>query len=171
MKLTQALIIASTAFATTVLAANHEMIRVYAKPNFSSNTVAKVKPGSPLVTIFRKGHWYKVGDRRNGKVGWVNQKQFHQTLESYYAPDINSTVIQTYTGKDGKIHTVAYRNGKKLSKKETHRVVKEMRAREKRDVAAMNHFDHDMQRMMNDEWHEEQTMMHDFPMEPDPVIR
>ena len=74
--------------------------------------------GHHLVPIFRQGDWLKVGDPKNGDVGWVNLPQYHQAIDEQLHPNETSFFFSQTTDKDGKSHIVAYKNGKKLSEKE-----------------------------------------------------
>ena len=52
-------------------------ITIYAKPDKSSDVVGKLPVTGAIVPIFRQKAWTKIGNPKNGDVGWVE----HSTLE------------------------------------------------------------------------------------------
>lgn len=52
-------------------------IFIYQQPDASSPHT-KVDLSTPLINIFQKGDWVKVGNKHNGDTGWINLKQVSQ---------------------------------------------------------------------------------------------
>ena len=78
-------------------------LTVYTQPNISSKVIETVTPTTPLVTIFQKDGWSKVGNTQNGEIGWVQSSkladQTHQTIKTLTTKD----GIRTVT--NGVVHT------------------------------------------------------------------
>lgn len=80
--------------------------------------------GHHLIPIFKRGDWLKVGDPKDGQIGWVNLQQYHQAIEAQLHPHEQSFFFSQSTDKNGKTHVVAYKDGKKLSEKEARVLLK-----------------------------------------------
>jgi hypothetical protein len=50
-------------------------LNLHAQPNVQSNIVETLPSASPLVTIYQKDGWSKVGNPTNGKTGWIENNQ------------------------------------------------------------------------------------------------
>ena len=48
-------------------------LNLHAQPNVQSNIVETLPSASPLVTIYQKDGWSKVGNPTNGKTGWIER--------------------------------------------------------------------------------------------------
>ncbi len=107
------------------------MILGHEQPKITAPVTLKVPVFTNLVPFFKQGDWVKVGDPKNGQVVWVNIQQvqksrreyFNQTYQSFYF----SAVTNTDDKGNPKTKIVAYRNGKKLSDKETKALYEKMR--------------------------------------------
>ncbi|WP_108650703.1 SH3 domain-containing protein [Dongshaea marina] len=51
--------------------AGTDQIKLYEKPSASSHVIESLHPDAPLVSIFQKADWVKVGDPSNGNTGWI----------------------------------------------------------------------------------------------------
>ncbi|MDE3400997.1 MAG: SH3 domain-containing protein, partial [Coxiella burnetii] len=94
--------------------------------------------------------WIKVGDPRNGEVGWVNRDQYHEALQKYYQPDIQTVFIRAEHNEKGKrtIDVVAYKNGKKLTDKEAQQLYEQIKNQQAKESRYMRHVFWDMDKLM-----------------------
>ena len=121
--------------ATNTSQKNNDQILIYSAPH--SGKILKRLPGNvALVAIYRQKDWIKVGDPRNGQVGWVNSKQMHQAREAFFRPDIQTIYIHTDRNHNGKpeLNVVAYKNGKKLSPEQAQQLYEKMRKSQLREI-------------------------------------
>ncbi|MBT8506662.1 SH3 domain-containing protein [Coxiella-like endosymbiont of Rhipicephalus sanguineus] len=135
-----------------------EFINLYQSPELKSTVLQKVSPDDELIPIYQKKDWIKVGDLRNGKVGWINREQYRKVFESYYQPDIQTMFIRTEHNYKWKpvINVMAYKNGKKLSDEEAKKLyqrIEKQRAEEARYMQQtfwrVNHLMVEQMREMN----------------------
>ncbi|AIT09981.1 membrane protein [Candidatus Francisella endociliophora] len=69
---------------SSVYAENYSM---YEKPDTKSKEIAKIDDqSSQYQVIFSKGDWVEIVDKKDGKVGWVNQKSVNKQTESNTDP-------------------------------------------------------------------------------------
>ena len=114
---------------------------------------------APLVRIFQQGDWVKVGNPKDGSVGWVNKKQYQQALRAYYQPQIKTLYVSSSDDKAGKpeINVVAYKNGEKVSDKEAKAMYEKLRAQQKAQDAQWQRFNHRMMQFQRMMWRDMQS--------------
>ncbi|OAJ33293.1 Bacterial SH3 domain protein [Piscirickettsiaceae bacterium NZ-RLO1] len=96
-----AMLSASWAWATP-----SSQIKLYESPNVSSKVIESIDQNDPLITIFEKNGWRKVGNPSNGVTGWIkNENQANvknQTTKTIKTKDGTKTItkgeIQTPQG-------------------------------------------------------------------------
>lgn len=131
-----------------------DFVLLYDKPD-KGKVLTQLAPNLRLVPIIQKGNWVKVGDPRNGKVGWINLVQYEKARNSYYKPDIQTLFISlTSNNKNGKptLNVVAYKNGKKISKKEANKIYSRLRKKQEEQFQKLQRFSLSMQNMMNQDF-------------------
>ncbi len=135
-------------------------INMYAEPTLRAKIVQSITPAERLVPIFRKGEWIKVGDPKDGSVGWINHDQYRKAMEAFYQPNFQTVFIRTQRDKNGKPVTsiVAYKNGKKLSEKDADALYKKIRQEQANDAQNMQRLFWDMDNMME----QQEREMHQF---------
>lgn len=114
-------------------------ILLYATP--TSKTLEEKLPGdAALIPIYREKDWVKVGDPRNGKVGWVNRKQLREARQAFYRPDIQTIYIHTDRNAKGKpeLNIVAYKNGEKLSPEQAKHMYEKIRKQQMHEMKLMH---------------------------------
>uniref|UniRef100_UPI0039F724CB SH3 domain-containing protein n=1 Tax=Piscirickettsia salmonis TaxID=1238 RepID=UPI0039F724CB len=92
--------------ASWVWATPSSQIKLYESPNASSKVVESIDQNDPLITIFEKNGWRKVGNPSNGVTGWIkNENQANvknQTTKTIKTKDGTKTItkgeIQTPQG-------------------------------------------------------------------------
>jgi hypothetical protein len=104
LSLKKSLLISTLLTAFCFSAANAKMITLYDQPNKESKTIGSIDSGSSMVPIFtsKDGAWMKVGDPKNGAVGWAkvsdlsssNQNGFSFSQQTVSTPDGPKTTIQ-----------------------------------------------------------------------------
>lgn len=151
--------------AAPALAANTDQIIVYSAPN-TQKVLEKLPGDASLIPIYRQKQWVKVGDPRNGRVGWVNKKQVRKAREAFFRPDIQTIYIHTDRAKSGKpqLNIVAYKNGKKLSPEQAQRLYQRMRKNQLREMRRMRH----MTRWMDQQFFETAPMFQPMIVLPAP---
>ena len=117
-------------------------IKLYQQPQ-AGQVIAQLPVNIRLVPIYQQGKWVKVGDPRNGQVGWVDLAQYRKAREQFLRPDIQTVYIQINKNeKDGKptLNIVAYKNGKQLSQAQANELYKQMRDQQQASWRNMRHF-------------------------------
>lgn len=107
------------------------MIKMYESEE-GKKIIADVSPAIHLIEIYRKGEWIKVGNPKDGSVGWVNQKQYLEAIDAFNKPDIQTIFISKTLNSDKKpqINIVAYKNGEPVSKEEADKLYKKFKVQE-----------------------------------------
>ncbi len=126
---------ALAADADTTTNSNAKVI-VYASPE-GKNVLTKVDPNKQLVWIYHKGDWIKVGNPKNGKIGWINIKQYQQARIDYFQPDLKAVYVHMdQDPKTGKrtLSVVAFKKGKKLSDKDAKTLYKNLQKQEREEA-------------------------------------
>ncbi|MCB1828339.1 MAG: hypothetical protein KDH94_07915 [Coxiellaceae bacterium] len=125
---------------TTTFAAAKDQILLYNTPK-GDKVLDRLPGNAALIPIYQKKDWVKVGDPRNGHVGWVNKKQVREARNAFFRPNIQTVYIHSDESKNGKpqLNIVAYRNGKKLSQAEAKRMYEQMRKNQIAELKRMRH--------------------------------
>jgi len=102
------------------------MVNLYAQPSLHAKVVATIHPSQFLVRIFQKKGWIKVGNPKNGDVGWLNEKQYKKASTKWMR-SVAKPTSYSVTAKDdnGKYTVVAYKDGKKLNPKQAEKLFKQ----------------------------------------------
>jgi len=127
----------------------NDKILLYAEAN-TKRLIAKLEPNAALIPIIDKGAWTKVGNPRNGQVGWIQRQQVRRAREAFYRPDVQTVYVSRETNKSGKpsLSIVAYKNGKKVSPAEAKRMYRLIRMQEVWENNRMRRIARRMNRMM-----------------------
>jgi len=144
------------------------LLSLYAKSNLNSTVVSKVEVSQDLVPIFRKEGWIKVGNPRNGKVGWINKEQYHKAVNANFHRRAQTVFIEVDQNKTNPIIT-AYRNGKKLTAEQAKVLYSKIQKRQARFNKQMRRF----QRSMRVWYSREMRNMNAFfmPLERSPMMQ
>lgn len=157
--------------ASTLMMANNvsAAVELHKKPNFHSKVLGTpIDVNAPWMVIMYSADkkWAKVANRDNGRVGWINQKDYLQTLKTTAKKTFQAVIVSTQR-KNNKVteSVIAYRNGKQLSQHEARELYEEL----KKSVAAEHHAFHHNNRMMHDM--EKEFFHHPFfRFQPDPDL-
>lgn len=122
-------------------------INLYDQPKEDGKVVANVDLAVGLINIYipKEGGWVKVGDPRNGNVGWVKSSDLTNVPLSYNMTQ-SQNGVNTY-------HIVQYGHAKPYTPEQMKAAVQEMQKRE----AAL---ERDMQLVMHDMFAEMRGWMH-----------
>ena len=118
---------------------------LYKAPNKDAKVIYKTSvTKAKLTQIFytqKHKQWVKVGDKSNGKVGWVFLPEYNKALHAQMQPDIQSVFIQQSQSKDGKpvVQIIAYHNGKKLDEHAANQLYKQI---ERQNIYNQERMDH-----------------------------
>ena len=150
-------------------------INLYAAPESNAKIITQLPVDADLVGIFHQGDWIKVGDRKDGKIGWVNEQQYNQAKQNFYHTHFqnffNTTYINITKNKDGKTVVEAYQNGKKLSDADAQKLYAKMQAQGKKQWEAMQQFNKAMDKQMQRDYLDARRAMDDaFSAMPGVVI-
>lgn len=128
-----------------------QQVVIYNAPKLSAKVVTKTNPMQRLIPIYQKKNWIKVGNPVDGKTGWINRDQYNQALQAYYQSNIQTIYIHSRRDNNGKLTTnvIAYRNGKKLSKKEAEKLYKRLKQQEQHNLRSMQQVFWDANSFMN----------------------
>lgn len=121
-------------------------VNLYSDPDASSKVLEALKPNQNLVPIFHKGDWIKVGNPRDGKVGWINQKQYRSAYEAWYRPSVQTIFVRNDQDKEGKpvVNIIAYSNGKKLDEKQAKALYERMQQEQQQEMKNVHQLTHQM---------------------------
>ncbi|MCF6777330.1 hypothetical protein L3V83_12235 [Thiotrichales bacterium 19X7-9] len=155
-----AIIVMSLSFSAYSLAKESkevDRVNLYAKAN-SDQVIKQVSPSTKLIKVYQKDGWVKVGDPQDGRVGWVNLKQYNQALEAFYQPDIQTVFISRSIGKDHKpqLNVVAYKNGKQVSEKEAQALYQKLKHKQNKEMKQWQSFNQELLDLQRDIWQDTQ---------------
>lgn len=110
-------------------------IMLYDKPDLTSNVVATIQPGQPLIPIFSQNDWIKVGNPQNGDVGWVSDKTFNEL-------GIPKIYIKTYSqnnpGQQNSGYQIIQYSGRQMDTKQFQSMVAMMQNQQDNTERAFN---------------------------------
>ncbi|MBW5802788.1 SH3 domain-containing protein [Coxiella endosymbiont of Ornithodoros amblus] len=141
----------STTYATTQQSQQSSPpVNLYEKPQFNAKILKTLSPTVRFIPIYHQKDWVKVGDPCNGEIGWVNQAQYQKALKAYYQSNVQTVLIWTEHNEQGKpaMDIVAYKDGKKLTDKESQKLYDQIKAQQAKEF-------HYMQRVF---WHMDDLM-------------
>lgn len=165
-KLTTIILSALLLIICSVTALAASKVPLYSQPDAKSKVIDKVKLPGSFVQIYTKGDWIKIGDTKNGKVGWISQKDFEQNSGLY-------TTTFTQQGKNGN-QVVKYTGSVKLNKKQVEEMIMKMKKQQadmqkkmnemfQQNIAEFNQF-------MQDYWKDNQIQMRQIEAPVDQAI-
>jgi len=134
-------------------AAQQPKVMLFAAPQEQATVLERSSPTKRYIPIYSKGEWLKVGDPSNGKIGWLNKKQYNKAVQAWYKPDVQTFYVSNEKTKNGKaqVNIVAYKNGKKLDPKEAEALYKKIQKEQRHEWSAMNRFNKKMNRFFDRE--------------------
>lgn len=103
-------------------------ISLYAEDN-DKKVIDTLPLTTQLIKIYQKGDWIKVGNPKDGTVGWINQKQYQKMIADMNHFNIQQIFISHTTGKNSQPENklVVYQNGNPVSEKEAKEIYNSMR--------------------------------------------
>lgn len=148
-----AIILLTSTIATTLTHAN--AITLYDQPNTTAKTIGTIDSEAGIIPIFtpKTGDWIKVGDPRNGNVGWIKSSDLHTAGNNGFS--FSEHVISNGNGPSSYI--IQFGTPKSLSNDQINNYVKQM---QQRNQAMQKEMQHMMKDMFNNF---DQYMMH-FPI-------
>lgn len=108
--------------------ADYAKLTLRASPSDDAKVVDKVTPWRQLIPIYKKRNWLKVGDPKNGKVGWINLQQYYKVIADMQKSLSDSIFIAAAgdPNQQSDYDIIVYKDGKKLDKKEAAVVLQQM---------------------------------------------
>ena len=127
-------------------------VALYAEPSPHAKVITQIDPRDFFVRIYEKDAWMKIGNPRNGQVGWVSKSDYKAVLENLFKPKVDFTTF-TLTAKAmpdaaGKYVVDAYKNGKKLSQKEAQALFNKMQSQSETMQENFTRLQQDMSRSL-----------------------
>lgn len=147
-------------FSVSAFAVN---INMFEKPDASSKVVATLQNGDTVISIFapEKSEWVKVGNTKNGDVGWVKIKELQGPV---FISNINGKTIEQHIISDNKKpeeeKIIQYSGSVQLNKADVDKFTKQLEEKQKQMAESMNKMEQEMQKMFKD-------LSQDFPL---PVV-
>lgn len=135
----------STAFATN--------LSLYEKPDTSSKVIATLHDGDAIIPIFypEKSEWVKIGNSKNGDVGWVKLKDLHGPV---IVSQTNGQTIKQQIISDGKqpedVKIIQYTASAQFNQKDIDRFTKELEVKQKQIHDSLEKLQIDMQKSFQD---------------------
>ena len=126
------------------LTKKNQEIHLYTSASTSSKVIQDYPLTKSFVVIYqdpKNKDWFKVGDQKNGQVGWISNTQYNQAVSNYQKSLYNEDHFKTQSvyitetrTKDNKpkMNIEVYQNGKKLSDKEAQKVYKNIKINEQK---------------------------------------
>lgn len=120
----------------------------------NGKVIKRLTPNVRLVPIYQRENWVKVGDPRDGQVGWINLVQYQKARYKYYRPDIQTLYVHIDANNKGKptLNVIAYKNGKPLSQKDAIELYNRLRKQQEEQYRNMQRFSMTMEQMMDQDF-------------------
>lgn len=137
-----------------------DKITLYASDN-EKQTIRTLPPTAPLIEIYKKNGWIKVGDPKDGTVGWINQKQYQKTMDHFNTPNIQEIFVSRSRDENGKpeIRVVAYQNGAPVSDEKARAIYEKVKKQQELQEQYWRDFNKDIthwqKTMLNKFYHDE----------------
>lgn len=139
-------------------------IPMFDQPVADAKETGKIDLAAGIIPIFssKDGKWMKVGDPRNGNVGWIKSSDVN---------DSNSKMTFTYTqrvidnGKDTGPRTyqiIEYGNQSKLSSDDAKKMIQKMQAQQEAQQKAMQEEVQNMMEEMNQMYNIDNNLMNNM---------
>ncbi|MCD6046141.1 MAG: hypothetical protein K0R48_1304 [Gammaproteobacteria bacterium] len=120
-------------------------INLYAEDN-DKKVIDTLPPTARLIKIYQKGNWIKVGNPKDGTVGWINEKQYQEMLAQLNQFTVQEIFISRMA--DGNSHPknklIVYQNGKPVSEKEANEIYKNLKKQLEEQQKYWDKFKQDM---------------------------
>lgn len=134
-------------------------INLYTEPAKTSKIVASVPQEQALVPIIQQKDWIKVGNPKNGDVGWVQQTDLTQNVSgiNLQTPLVRQYIV-TEKNKDGKPISKLYRmveysssqQQQPMDEKQMQTYMDKLAAQQKAMQENFNKMQDNLNKMMND---------------------
>lgn len=120
-----------------------KIINLYEEPKKDSKMIGKIDSESGFVPIFtsKAGDWMKVGDPKNGNVGWIQSSDLSTSNGNITGFTFSQRVVNSDKGPQS--YVVQFGTPKPISSKEAQNMIKQMEARQQQ-------IQKEMQKMMQD---------------------
>lgn len=153
---------------TTLIATLHfssicfaKEISLYDQPKADAKVVGNVDLTAGFIPIYtpKDGKWVKIGDPRNGNVGWVKSNE----LNNINSTQSSFTFTQSYINDNKPPMTyriIQFGEPSKLSSEQTQSMIKQMQIQQQSFQKSMQNMMHNMDQLFYDDRH---FMLGDFP--------
>ena len=145
-------LMATLQFSSTCFA---KEISLYDQPKSDAKIVGKVDLAAGFIPIYtpKEGEWVKIGDPKNGNVGWVKSKE----LNNINSTQTSFTFTQSYINDNNKspmtYRIIQFGEPSKLSSEQTQSMIKQMQIQQQSLQKSMQNMMHDMDQFFYDDWH------------------
>ena len=150
--------VSAMASSTTLSQEESQKIMVYVSDN-EKQLLRTLSPTAPLIEIYKKNGWIKVGDPKDGTVGWINQEQYQKAIDHFNIPSIQEIFISRTRDKNGKpeIRVVAYQDGEPISNEKAQAIYEKVKKQQARQERYWHEFNKQIAHwtMLNSFYHDE----------------
>lgn len=137
-----------------------QTVKLYQSPSASSTVLTSISLKTPLTAIYHQGDWLKVGNTTNGRVGWINLKEYQAAVKAARHSQVSSVIVSVQQMNKQPKQITVYKNGQKLEGKAAKKAYEEA---QKSQVLMERNFQHaeaQIDHMMRQQDQEFQRMMH-----------
>lgn len=127
-------------------------VTLFAQPNTNSRALGQVNVTQQLIPFYHKKGWLKVGNPRNGQVGWVNRAQYQQAVHARANQRTQTVYVEQSQNGDQAPTIVAYRNGKRVTGEEAKALVAQVQRQQHRLNAQMRRYQQQMSQWFADDF-------------------
>ena len=137
-----------------------QKILLYASDN-EKQVLRTLSPTAALIEIYKKNGWIKVGDPKDGTIGWINQKQYQKAIDHFNTPNIQEIFISRTRNENEKpeIRVVAYQNGEPISNEKARAIYEKIKKQQALQEQYWRDFNkqitHCQKTMLNNFYHDE----------------
>ncbi|PIQ43441.1 MAG: hypothetical protein COV52_04685 [Gammaproteobacteria bacterium CG11_big_fil_rev_8_21_14_0_20_46_22] len=134
-------------------------VPLYQNKSLHSKIVSHIALDAPIVPIYEKGDWLKVGNTHNGQVGWVNLKQY-QALKQKAMRPVVKTITVTRVQQHGQPESlVVYENGRRVKGEKAQKLYRAAQAQQTQMNQQFMTTQREIDQMMRQQQQAFQTMM------------
>lgn len=130
-------------------------ISLYDQPKADAKIVGNVDLAAGFIPIYtpKEGEWIKIGDPRNGNVGWIKSNEFNKINST----EASFTFTQSYINDNNKspmtYRIIQFGKPSKLSSEQAQSMIKQMQIQQQSLQKSIQNMMFDMDQLFYDDWH------------------
>lgn len=134
-------------------------VPLYQNNSLHSKIVSHIALDAPIVPIYEKGDWLKVGNTNNGQVGWVNLKQYQAMQQKVMHTTVKSITVTRIQHHGQPASLVVYENGQRVKGEKAQKLYRAAQVQEAQMNQQFMTTQREIDQMMRQQQQAFQTMM------------